>query len=101
MRPMRGGPLNRSTFMRGGRGSMRGAMGPSPWTNQGPQSWGGPWNQGAMGMQNPMMGGGMGGMNQMGGMGGMGMGMGGGWGNSGMGGMSQMGGKNLIFVYRP
>jgi hypothetical protein len=26
--------------------------------------------------------------------------MGGGWGNSGMGGMSQMGGKNLIFVYR-
>ena len=92
-------------FIRG-RGNMRGAMGPSPWaTNQGPQSWGGPWNQG-MAMQNPLMGGGMGGMNQMGGGMGMGggmvmgggMGMGGGWGNNqGMGGgMNQLGGKIII-----
>ena len=97
---VRGGGMG---FMRGGRGNMRpSVMGPSPWSNQGPQTWGGPWNQGGGmgGMQNAMMGGGMGGMNQMGG-GGMGMGMNSGWGNSGMGGMSQMGGKaSLIIIYK-
>jgi hypothetical protein len=92
---VRGGGMG---FMRGGRGNMRpSVMGPSPWSNQGPQTWGGPWNQGGGmgGMQNAMMGGGMGGMTQMGG-GGMGMGMNSGWGNSGMGGMSQMGGRPTV-----
>lgn len=102
---MRGGRGGVATFnSRGGRGNMRGGIGPSPWAKQGPQNWGNPWNQGmggGMAMQNPLMGGGMGQMSGMGGgMMGMGMGMGGGgWGNSGMGqmgGMNQMGGKKLF-----
>ena len=108
MRPLRGGTIRGgrgaggAPFIRGRGGNMRGAMGLSPWTSQGPQNWGNPWNQGmgmGMGMQNSLMGNGMG-MNQMGGMpaGMMGMGMsGGGWGNSGMvGGMGQMGGKPVL-----